>query len=65
MKDFLGYLLISVLFIAMVVVLIQIKHDKANMNKCLESEYKTKDYKMVNNKLYCRSSENSYQILRK
>ena len=40
-------------------------NDEINKRECMESIYKTRDYKLTNGVLYCRSSDNSYQKLRK
>ena len=65
MKEFLGYLLMAILTIATIVSLLQIHHNKKNIERCEKSQYKTKDYKLTEeNKLMCRSSDNSYQILK-
>ena len=64
MKLFLGYLLMAILAIAAVVSLIQVRHHKANIERCEKSQYKTKDYEITkSHKLSCRSSDNSFQIL--
>ncbi len=66
MKDFLGSLLMAVLFIAALIGLHFIWHDNLDEERCLESQYKTRDYKISeSNMLMCRSSDNSYQELKR
>lgn len=64
MKDFLCDLLMVVLAIAAVILLLDIRHDRLNKERCEKSEYKTREYEITNNKLYCKSSDNSMQQLK-
>jgi len=65
MKDFLGNLLMAVLVIATLIGLNEIRHDNLNKKRCELSQYKTREYEIINNKLHCRSSDNSTQELKK
>lgn len=63
---FLGYLLMAILTIAAFVTVIQINHGKKNAQLCFESKWKTRDYEVSeSNMLTCRSSDNSYQELKR
>lgn len=63
MKEFLGYLLMAILSIAMVVVLLQIHHRDKNIERCEASKYKTREFEIINNKLACKDSGKGMQIL--
>jgi len=51
------------LVIAAIYVLIQIRHDRLNIERCEKSQYKTNDYEIINNKLACQDSGKRMQIL--
>jgi len=64
---FLGYLLMAILTIAMIVVLLQIHHDKKNAQLCFDSKWKTREFEIneETNALYCKSSDNGKQELKR
>ena len=63
MKEFLGYLLMVILTLIGIVVLLQIHHEKNNAQLCFDSKWKTREFEIVNNKLYCKT-DNGMQMLK-
>lgn len=63
MKEFLGYLLMAILAIIAIVLLLQIHHNKKNAKLCFDSQWKTREFEIINNKLYCKTG-NGMQMLK-
>lgn len=65
MREFLEWFLAMILTLATIIILIQIRHSKANAATCLDSEYKTANYKVILGVLYCKDTGDGWQPLRK
>lgn len=65
MREIVERLLIVILVIVSIYILIERYVDESNKDSCLDSEYKTTDYKVILGVLYCKDAGDGYQVLRK
>jgi len=45
--------------------ILEIHHNKNNAQLCFDSEWKTREFEIINNKLHCKSSDNATQELKR
>ena len=64
MREVAQWFLVVILVIATIYILTDIYNDRSNQDSCLDSEYKTTDYKVALGILYCRDSGDGYQALK-